>query len=269
MATQQELLKLTGKIGDLIHYRSRKKFLTKTAPTEVKQTEDTKKSAKDFGTATKWAGIVRKLCGNLTKTHADDDVINRLNKLFINTLKTAPVELKGNKQLRDANLNLLQGFELNRWTAFDKLVLQAPQFLFNSTGDCKVSFNAMPMAKTVIAPRNADEVVFELVLINLELNGEQYEKFTPHPLQVPLDQAMPSASIKLELDLSGNRLLLLMAGVSFKSGKLHINDRSKYASKILLAKHLIDGKEVVFEPSIPAPIKTEEQPQSNLGWEFG
>ena len=57
------------------------------------------------------------------KLYAYDDLLNRLNKRFIEIFKTIPAEQVGVKRLTDGNLALLKGFEFNTRKPLEKLWL--------------------------------------------------------------------------------------------------------------------------------------------------
>lgn len=113
MAIQNGVIKIYGQPGDLVFYKRGNAAVVRRKPVQKQQTEASKQSSRDFGSASRNAAYIRKAFAPLVQLYAYDDLLNRLNKRFIEIFKTIPAEQAGVKRLTDGKLALLKGFEFN------------------------------------------------------------------------------------------------------------------------------------------------------------
>jgi hypothetical protein len=80
MAIQKGIVKLSGKLVDLIFYQRKNKTVVwsvKKDGTPYQLSEGSKKSGKDFGEASRSAKYIRKAFAPLVSKYADNEIINR------------------------------------------------------------------------------------------------------------------------------------------------------------------------------------------------
>lgn len=110
MARQTSIIKFTGKLGDTVGYRNGKNYCLRSHAA-VKQTAATKKTAKDFGTASKAGRLIRH---SLHKMN-DTSHINRLNKVLGEIVRADMQNPAGQRKITDKAIHKLSGFRFNSY----------------------------------------------------------------------------------------------------------------------------------------------------------
>lgn len=268
MAIQKGIIKITGKLGDLIFYRSKDKYLSRQAPKAYNLSEKTKQSGKDFGEASRNANYIRKAFSKLIDSYADNDVINRLNKKLIDVFKTIPKSNFGNKKLIDGNISLLKGFDFNRYTTLDKLLFHLPKIELKEKGVLNITLEKIKMKDFIsLKAPNAITACLNLMLFSYDLQGEQYEIFSLKELEVSLAGEFEGRKRSIQLEINGNKALIMGLSIDFKRERYRSKDRNFYAFQIIEALHLKDGEIVAFvDPDIEDQTGHKEE-DNDLDWE--
>ncbi|ACU62409.1 hypothetical protein [Chitinophaga pinensis] len=112
MAKQTSLITFTGKLGNMIGYQRKNHYFLRSAPDTVRQTENTRRAAKRFGSASKKGALIRHaFCGQM-EGDIDGTHVNRLTKAFIMNGRNHEAALKG--------------FRFNQYTGIDHFFSIAP-----------------------------------------------------------------------------------------------------------------------------------------------
>jgi hypothetical protein len=119
MALQTGVFKFTGRLQNVIGYRRNGKYFFRSMPDKVKQTAATRHAARRFGMASRKGKLIRKAFRPYLDMRYDGTLVNRLNKLFI--------------QSGTNGLQALRGFHFNRHTGLEKMFLVPPVFTVNGT----------------------------------------------------------------------------------------------------------------------------------------
>ncbi|SDF67837.1 hypothetical protein [Chitinophaga filiformis] len=131
MARQKGFLPLSGKLGDKIYYfrkdkRGRINYFVRQAPDEVKQTTATKRTASDFGTASRCAKVMRHALKEYTQLYDSGTLINSLNKVMGEVVRADDNHTPGQRQVLAQHMHLLEGFCFNHETNIERLVNTRP-----------------------------------------------------------------------------------------------------------------------------------------------
>ena len=146
MARQDGIIQLSGK-----------------ASKPINQTEASKISSSDFGTATRTAARIRKAIKPLVAVYGDDTLINRLNKQLIAVLKTIPHEFSGNKKLIQGNVNLLNGFQFNSIKHIESLALSGDRMVLVVMGIHYLTINYLATIGSIGSKRaKAGSIVYAI-----------------------------------------------------------------------------------------------------------
>ncbi|MGM9478221.1 hypothetical protein ACS5PU_17475 [Pedobacter sp. GSP4] len=268
MAIQNGIIKINGQLGDLVFYKRGNKDVVRQKAVYKQQSEASKKSSADFGSATRNAAYIRRAFAPLVMLYAYGDLVNRLNKRFIEIFKSIPPEHAGHKKLIDGNLALLAGFEFNAskplkqlWTCETVLSLEPDGLvkLILPKGELKSLLKSYP---------KATEVRLQVMGFHFELgeNGS-YEIIDVNDLVVPVNLPhFPKTTLSLHLKHQGDKALVVAMGISFFVGADRFADRRYYACKIIHALHLRDGVVVNFVGQPKAERVVVEQ-GNRLSWE--
>jgi len=222
---------------------------------------ESKKSGRDFGYATATATKLRKAFAPILALTADKKLINRLNKRFITVLKTVSESEKGAKNFKNSKISLLQGFEFNQHTSLENLLRIAPLIEMMEDGILKISIPALPTATLIEFCNRKDTANLHLMVFSLDLIGDQHKIFKAKTLVLPFTTPdFKGAHIELEIDQQGEQALFVAMGITYAIDGTVSGDRRYYASKLVTAINLREGKIVEFEPEIlPPPANHEEE----------
>ncbi len=80
MAIQTGAIKFTGKLGDIVGYRIKRKHAIRSLPETVHQTPATKRAARDFGVISRQGKLIRKAIVPYLDMKYDGSLVNRLNR---------------------------------------------------------------------------------------------------------------------------------------------------------------------------------------------
>jgi len=267
MASQNGIIKINGQLGDLVFYKRGNTDVVRQKAAHKQQTEASKKSSRDFGTASRNAAYIRKAFVPLVKLYAYGDLLNRLNKRFIEIFKTIPAEQAGNKKLIDGDITLLKGFEFNSSKALEQLWLRETVLCIEPDGLVKLILPKCEL-KALLKPHpKATEARLQVMgfHFNLDDNGG-YEIMEVNDLVMPLsDSHFPKTALTLHLNHQGDKALIFAMGISFFTGAARFADRRYYACKIIHALHVKDG--IIVDFVAQPKVEKEVVEQANkLSW---
>jgi hypothetical protein len=126
MPRQNSIIPLSGRLADLVYYyrkdkRGRKNYYVRRAPEEVHQTVATKKTASDFGTASKASRLIRQVLKPYTSKYKDASLHYRLNTVLADIIRQDTARPAGEKRLLPENMSALTGFRFNSETHVPKM----------------------------------------------------------------------------------------------------------------------------------------------------
>ncbi len=127
MAKQTGLFKFTGKLDNVIGYRRNGVHFVRSMPETVKQTQATRRAAREFGMASRKGRLIRRAITPYLG-RPDGTVVNRLNKALV--------------QLPKGLLQGIEGFSFNRHTRLDKLLPLKPMLM--PDGRVKIPAQELP-----------------------------------------------------------------------------------------------------------------------------
>lgn len=115
MAHLNEKNQLVGSIGNLIFRIVNGKVIVQAKPDyrQLKQTQSTKKSALDFGTASRVTNKLNAGFQELVQGYHSPEMYNRMRSKVLQAMRTHTVLPLGEKNLWDGTPELLEGFEFN------------------------------------------------------------------------------------------------------------------------------------------------------------
>ncbi|MFD2288691.1 hypothetical protein GJU39_23085 [Pedobacter petrophilus] len=237
MAALNGIVRFSGQLGDLVFYQRGKKNVVRRKSDTYQLSENSKKSAKDFGAASRNAAYIRKAFAPLVKLYAYGDLLNRLNKRFIEIFKTIPVEQAGHKKLVDGNIALLKGFEFNSSTPLEKLWLNETDLRIEADGLVKLILPEGEI-KSLLKPHpKATEARLQVMGFHFDLDDTGgYEIIEVNDLVISLNRShFPKTALALNLNHQGDKALIITMGISFFTGTSRFGDRRYYACKIIHA----------------------------------
>lgn len=124
MAIQERNGKIKGRIGNLVYRGYHGQLVVQSAPARVRQTYATRLNALEFGLASTQAKLMRRALGDFIEIH-DGRMAVRLNAAVAACMRASDKPV-GERNLHDADLSLLRGFEFNLQAPLDRLLRVRP-----------------------------------------------------------------------------------------------------------------------------------------------
>lgn len=269
MATQDGIIKISGKLGDLVFYQRREKHVSRMNAKPYKLTAATIKSGKDFGQASKNAAYIRKAFAPLVKRYADNDVVNTLNAKMNALFKTIPDVFKGEKKLLHADISQLTGFEFNRYTSLQRILPTLPSCKLGIDGDLAISLNKYVISQNDKNYKSFKCLTLQLMVFNFDLVTDHYELFTINDLNIDLRKpSFAGAKVVVPTQQQSQNALIVALGATLGDGLSINGDRRYYACQLIFAGNVNQGQLVYPERKvIEKPINPPAQ-DSGLSWEI-
>lgn len=152
MASRDNNGKIRGKIDNIVYRDYKGKQIMQIAPTGVKQTRATKLSALEFGLAAARAKAMRNVFHNVYEVY-DGNMVRRLTATIAACIRTSDKE-PGDRDLHDADLSPLKGFEFNTHAPFEKLVAMGPKLEVAPNGTIRFQLPPFIPNEDVVYPPN-------------------------------------------------------------------------------------------------------------------
>jgi len=189
-----------------------------------------------------------------------------MNAIF----KQIPKEFKGNKQLLNADLTQLAGFEFNAYTSLDNLWFTAPDYQLDEDGLLRITLSKQNSELCFKKHEKFEKLLLQLMVFNFDLEGEDYEIIRAKNLIIDKKKPVFSgASVAIHTTQKGKKAMFVALGVALLD-ECPTRDRWYFACQIGFAAQLENGK--IFRPMTSQPsIKLTAPPDDidGVSWELG
>lgn len=268
MARQEGIIPLSGKMGDVIFSNRKGKHHAKAKSTKpMNQTAATKKSSFDFGEASKVGAGIRKAFAPLIKKYGDTTVVPRFTKHILKVFKTIPATNEVAKNLSKGDVGLFRDFQFNALIKLDSLLHKPAEVRLVESG-LHIAFKEDQIADLFKSVAKADTVVLQVMVYNLNLDGDDDEVVCVKDLLIPLaSEHFRGAKLQVPLSLIGEQAVWVAIGVHFLNKRWMICDRTKMAAAIVYVARLKDGEEVVFMSDQPVQMQATKD-EGAIAWEL-
>jgi hypothetical protein len=221
MATQPPM-GLTGRTGNIIHYRIGDKFFSRSAPRKFKQTKATKRRAGEFGRASGLASNIRTLLVSVIPEPADKKMQGRLvatvfqwlSGLVTRTDDSIPGEL-GSFQFTETSRTVR-----DRWQIAFKIKNPAPGLL-------QIEIPAFIPKESLVAPAGTVSVLCGIAVgVCDKETGRQHGKFATELTYEYNNAQREKQIIPISLPTPKSSLITMGASLEYtimKEGKLQRN----------------------------------------------
>lgn len=150
MATQDGKGKIHGKLNNTVYRVSGDKQIVQIMPAGVKQTQATKLNALEFGLASTQAKAIRYMLRQIYE-ECDGQMYRRFTTVIAACIRTSQKEI-GDRDLHDADLDPLIGFQFNSHALFEKLITVKPVLDRTADGQFKFSLPLLNPMKDIKYP---------------------------------------------------------------------------------------------------------------------
>jgi hypothetical protein len=195
MAKQKNIFKMQGTIGDATFYKTKDGHLVrekggvdanriKTDPAFQR----TRENNTEFGYSGKAGQLLRNAFNTVVKQASDRLVCSRLLKLIRETVKTDTTSVRGQRNLTDADITQLEGFDFNvvakLKTVFSGIYRTTVDRV---TGVAKIEIDAFIPEKQVTFPVGATHCKMVAAIAAIDFANGTYDMGNAEGINIPLD----------------------------------------------------------------------------------
>lgn len=141
MAIQDKAGRISGKAGSIIYRQWRGLNIIQGLPKKGKQTLASRAAAAEFGRASATAASIRKALHGFY-LQSDLGMNNRLTKQVLKALQNAPEKKRLERDIHDADLSQLQGFQFNQDCPLHEALPVIPEVQMKQNGAMRVHIPA-------------------------------------------------------------------------------------------------------------------------------
>jgi hypothetical protein len=178
MAKQAGIIKLKGTIGDISFYKTKDGYLAcGKGGVEKDRIENdpafqrTRENGSEFGRAGNAGRIVRTAFKMLLLNTSDNRITSRLTREMIKVIQADSTNVRGERNVLNGNLKLLEGFEFNANAALGSTLYAGYTTNINrETGEAIVAIQEFVPQDNVVGPEGATH--FSLITGGAEINFE-------------------------------------------------------------------------------------------------
>ncbi|WP_343307961.1 hypothetical protein AAHN97_12470 [Chitinophaga niabensis] len=260
MGKQRSIVRYTGKVGNTVGYYHKGKLCIRSLPEHVNISEATKRSATDFGTASKAGKLVRHALKPELGIRHDSDLTNRLNTSMLKVLYAGSKQ-RGARNINRKYLDMLAGFKLNVNTELDKLLPFKPQVVQNANS-LRIAIPAIEEGGIRHA-KNTTHIELKAIAVGLNFSEGNYEQAVS--AKVLIDLRKPAAATELVLPFKAGDtetiVVFQVRAFSEEGGKRYASGNRKY-----FAADIIDVIPSLPEETIVPTYNIEREQKPVFMW---
>jgi hypothetical protein len=224
MAKQSGIIKLEGTIGDVTFYKSKDGLLARSKggvdASRIQSDESfqrTRENNSEFGRAGSAGKLLRLAFRNYLQNAADSKMVSRLTKSMMEVVKADSTSIRGNRNVLDGELELLQGFDFNiEGKLSSTLYMAYTTTIDRVAGTFTVSVPAFTPTNAISAPSGATHARFIIAGADINFEANTFEIVTAQSADISLSDAQVAGSdLSGALHANSTNPLFLVLGVEF------------------------------------------------------
>ncbi len=270
MAEQEGISSYSGKIGEKVGYRRGSKYFERKKTSSYQPSEESLKSASEFGQASKGSALFRKAFKHLFLRSFIPDLHSRLSKILGKVIRSGPIAKKGKRLIIDGDISLFKGFELNTYRSFEDL----SPVSFRMEVQDKSIIARLSFVKDIINQVRGDRAKITTGLAWFDFTRQSYSLINSNPIYVTPKTHLNDKSLKIAIPQDGEWTFIMMASICFESNyqseHFIISENRRYqAGSIVEALHFREGELILYNPDSPSPLTGDKQGESEFDvyWE--
>lgn len=224
MAKQTGIIKLKGTIDDIAFYKTtdghlarakggvdRDKILHSAAFARTRENNS------EFGRAGQGGKLIRTALRSLMQKAKDRRVVSRLTTLLLAIIKTDAVNSRGNRNLSEGNLAMLEDFDFNingklGTTFFGQFI---PSF-DRVTGDATIAIEAFTATEQIGAPSGTSHFKLAMGVAELDFPNKTFSFSEMHMGILPYDNsAVAAANLTASVNPNSTLPVVVVMGIEF------------------------------------------------------
>ncbi|GAA4797316.1 hypothetical protein GCM10023231_27290 [Olivibacter ginsenosidimutans] len=275
MAEQTGIIKLSGKLGDLVHYERGGKHFSKTAAQgEHKFSAGSVAAQHSFGLGSAMGKQLKSAFKPLLDGYKYQGIHNRLTEICKQIYRAGPLYLTEKLYFTDYNIKALTGFNFNKFTAFDTLVIDNPvQLDYHTKGIVDISIRQHRPTACFFRNTKTRAAALQFLFSIIDLETSTFSNFLIPEIVIPFNQTrFPGKKGKIQLSSLDNKLLLCTAQVRYYCDnelQYYSGNRKLIAAQIDHVAHMKEGAWVDYPQPIPEKSikKADQHPTTPIIWE--
>ena len=240
---------ISGKVGNIVHRVWGNETIVQGMPRKFKQTFSSIECSAEFGLASSTAARLREIFSAAFQ-YRDGKMVNRLNKKVLEALRASPEKGRGDRDLHDASLEPLLGFQFNNNSPLNEVLNVRPTSSF-SEGKLRVSIPSFDAYKA-IKGLSCLKYRLRLLVMAVDFRNEWSQYIGHQDMEVRERGDFPGAEISFDDIPEGT---ILMASLSLHAlnqnslGEIQeLNSEKWCPAEIILAVHNPVQKPVELSP---------------------
>ena len=224
MAKQSGIIKLEGTIGDITFYKSQDGMLAR-AKGDVDASriqsdsafQRTRENGEEFGRAGTAGKILRLAFRSYLQNASDSKMVSRLTKAMMEVVKADATSTRGQRNVLDGELEMLEGFDFNIDGKLSSTIFIAfTAAIDRITGALSVNIPAFSPMNAIASPDGATHLRFVSAGASIDFEAGNIEVLTSQSAEILITEA-PVGPIALLNQLTANSThpLFLVLGIEF------------------------------------------------------
>ncbi|MBN2806607.1 MAG: hypothetical protein JXR22_08095, partial [Prolixibacteraceae bacterium] len=224
MAKQSGIIKLEGTIGDISFYKSKDGYLARgKGGVDKNRIENdpafqrTRENGSEFGRAGSAGRTLRNAFRPLLVKTSDSRLTARLTQLMVKVIKADESNARGERNVLDGELELLNGFEFNK-SASLHATLYAPYSasIDRTTGIAEVEVPAFVPKDNVIAPQGATHFKFVSAAAEIDFENGTFLMASTASAEIAIGtSAVAPSTLSNPLTAASTKPMFLVFGLEF------------------------------------------------------
>jgi hypothetical protein len=224
MAKQSGIIKLEGTIGDISFYKSQDGLLARSkggvSADRIQNDpsfQRTRENMDEFGRAGAAGKLLRMAFRTYLQNAADNRMVSRLTKAMTDVIKADATNTRGQRNVLDGELEMLEGFEFNNDGKLSATVYTSYTATIDRvTGMLKLNFFPFSPANAIAAPEGATHLKFISCGASIDFEGGIFESGIDESLEIEITQ-LPVPTVELVNSVTPNNThpLFLVLGIEF------------------------------------------------------
>lgn len=209
---------VTGAVGPVIYYEFRGLPCVRARPGRVRQTKNTKASAKRFGLASSMAASLRYGLESITPIDKKREIQSRLVKVMLQWLQHDPPESKGLFN----GLLPISGFEFNPDAPLSAQLKVTIEVIWNDKGRILIKIPAVVPSRDISAPVKTEKVFWKICAARCTIdNPSVHQEVGSAEFEMPYNEnAIAKRQIELPVALQKGQLGIVAISLSYSVRKI-------------------------------------------------
>jgi hypothetical protein len=215
MGRSNNILGITGNVGSInIASNGIVRQLPASRPVTAARTIE---NNSEFGRAGKASKLFRTAFSFAVKSASSGNMTSALTAKFKECINADETSVRGQRNVLDGEVELLQGFELNQQVPFSSIVLQAgTPTIVRATGDCTFDLPSIIPVNAILAPQGATHAKIFVTASAMDFEAETSVSATASSASIPLNgTAIDIPALTVNVGANSTKPISLVVHVEF------------------------------------------------------